>query len=479
MARKKRPPDDESVIRLTKKYSDISEKLRTIILQPTTANLAEHKENITEATKAAEKSLTKANKVFGKELKDAYDSGADKMIHAVSSKGITIGHESVSVVRNATEFKNVRRGAFMGLQTGMRGALSGLRKTVAETIQALDNKNRNLWEFTHAIENKLREKNLLEITYENGAHIRLDHYAKMLARSSRIETEELGSFAVAEQLGTDLVQCVGQTPTCELCAIYRDRVFSVSGKDKRFPALYEGENAPLHNGYHVIHPNCRCEFMPYFEAIEGEERTKKAIEFSNRPYKDSRTKKERDAYAAWQSGNRQLWVEQSEYEQMQRMLGDDMPYKTLGGFRRAKRDYNDAVKAGKLDNSIDLRYNNYAKLKRSYKTIKSIRSKGEAKGYSQEYIDKMVSTYNEFKSCGIELTDHSINRFLGQKSGRGKQSFTKSDVIEVFKKPPNYMQSDGRHVHYYKNIAVVIKPTTGEVITLNYREKESKAWEKL
>ena len=102
MARKKRPPDDESVIRLTKKYSDISEKLRTIILQPTTANLAEHKENITEATKAAEKSLTKANKVFGKELKDAYDSGADKMIHAVSSRGITSGHESVSVVRKAT-----------------------------------------------------------------------------------------------------------------------------------------------------------------------------------------------------------------------------------------------------------------------------------------------------------------------------------------------------------------------------------------
>lgn len=365
MARKKRPPDDESVIRLTKKYSDISEKLRTIILQPTTANLAEHKENITEATKAAEKTLTKANKAFGKDLKEAYDSSAGKMIRAVSSKGVTFSHESVAGGRNATEFKNVRRGAFMDLQTGMVGALSGLRKTVAETIQALDNKNRNLWEFTHAIENKLRENNLLEVTYENGAHIRLDHYAKMLARSSRIETENLGNFAAAEQLGTDLVQCVGQSPTCELCAIYRNRVFSVSGKDKRFPALYNGENAPLRNGYHVIHPNCRCEFMPYFEEIEGEERTKKAMEYSNRPFEDNRTKKERDAYADWQAGNRQLWAEQDEYEQMQRMLGNDMPYKTLGGFRRAKRDYNDAVKAGKLDKNVAVGYNNYATVKRA------------------------------------------------------------------------------------------------------------------
>lgn len=485
MARNKRSPDHESVIEITKRYAEAEGKLRTIILEPGATSFIEHTKRIIEATKITEAALSKVNKRYTDSLAAAYKTGEKSAINKAltakkASQRLPTNTPNINTQAATTSgkqaFKAVRRGAFIDLQNGMTGALAGLRKMVADTIRGLDDKNRNLWEFTQAIEGKLKDGGLLELRYENGAHIRLDHYAKMLARSSRIETENLGMFAAAERLGTDLVKCIGQSPTCELCAIYRDRVFSVSGKDKRFPALNDGPDAPLRDGYHTIHPNCRCEFIPYFEDIEGKEQVEKDKAFSNRPFRDNRTKRERDEYAAWQAGNRLLLTEQAEYENMKAVLGENMPYKTLGGFRRARRDYNDGVK---IDKPPNLRYNNYAKLKRGYKTLAAIRTKGVAKGYVLEYVAKMEETYHDFKASGVELTDHSINRFLGQKIGRGKQPFTKDEVLNAFEKPPNYIQEGGREVHYYNNVAVVVKPETGEVITVNSYLKESRSWKKL
>lgn len=485
MERKKRPPDHDSVIELTKRYTQVEKKLYGVIYDAQNVTLTEHRQHIQDAAKAAEQSLTNSNKKYADSLVGAFKVGENKAETTAKKASTALQRQHVEGEHKNTHTKNtggknafkaVRRGAFLDLQNGMAGALAGLRKTVSETMRELDYKNRNLWEFTRAIEGKLKDGGLLEVKYENGAHIRLDHYAKMLARSSRIETENLGMFAAADRLGTNLVKCVGQSPTCELCAIYRDRVFCTDGKDKRFPALRGEADSPLRDEYHTIHPNCRCEFVPYFEELEGDEQVKKDIEFSNRPFEDNRTKKERDEYAAWQAGNRQLLTEQAEYDKMKAVLGEDMPYKSLGAFRRARRDYIDTVK---IDKPPNLRYNNYARLKREFKTIKSIREKGVAKGYTPEYIDKMVDTYHEFKASGVELTDHSVNRFLGQKTGRGKQPFTKDDVISSYKKLPNYIQADGREVHYYNGVAVVVKPETGEVITVNYYDKENPKWEKL
>lgn len=52
---------------------------------------------------------------------------------------------------------------------------------------------------------------------------------------------------------------------------------------------------------------------------------------------DLRSERERKAYAAAQAFNRQVYTELQEFTRMKEVLGRDMPYKTLGGFRRAKR----------------------------------------------------------------------------------------------------------------------------------------------
>ena len=76
------------------------------------------------------------------------------------------------------------------------------------------------------------------------------------------------------QAGTDLVKMTTMPQCCKLCGAYQGKVYSISGKDKRFPALFK---TVLRNGYALPHPNCRHEFIPWFEEIEAPEDVEKAI----------------------------------------------------------------------------------------------------------------------------------------------------------------------------------------------------------
>ena len=56
-------------------------------------------------------------------------------------------------------------------------------------------------------------------------------------------------------------------PTCEICAKYQGKIYCISGKDKRFPALFE---TALRSGYALMHPNCRHEFIPVWLELMDE-----------------------------------------------------------------------------------------------------------------------------------------------------------------------------------------------------------------
>ena len=174
----------------------------------------------------------------------------------------------------------------------------------------------------------------------------LSAYATMAARSARIESTNIGAIGRALQGGTDLVEMTTMPQCCKLCGAYQGKVYSISGKDKRFPALFK---TVLKNGYALPHPNCRHEFIPYYEEIEDPEDVKKDIAKSKIKYDskgnlvDVRHQADIKGYQAWQAGNRQLNREMLEYEQMKEHYKgreQDMPYKTLGAFRKARRSNN-------------------------------------------------------------------------------------------------------------------------------------------
>ncbi|MBP3446484.1 MAG: hypothetical protein J6K64_04325 [Clostridia bacterium] len=99
----------------------------------------------------------------------------------------------------------------------------------------------------------------------------------------------------------DLIFCSPHENTCEICSMYQNRVYSVSGEDKRFPKLPD-----MVFRYQGFHPGCRHSFFPYYypyvNTVEkyvmsqnGEINIEcyDAVEYSNRPFVDERTEEEK------------------------------------------------------------------------------------------------------------------------------------------------------------------------------------------
>jgi hypothetical protein len=192
------------------------------------------------------------------------------------------------------------------------------------------------------VRDKIRETLIAEngsgmnVQYKDGKKVSVTAYSEMLARTSRISTANEGMVNRTQELGRDLVICTEIQSTCPICKKYEGKVYSISGNDKRFPPLYDSPNSPFQNGYSIIHPNCRHEFLPFIEELHDndiKELQKKSNRFENYDKNDRIFA----AYREQQAKLRQYRNEYIEYHDMKNTLGKDMPYKTIGGFRRAKR----------------------------------------------------------------------------------------------------------------------------------------------
>lgn len=181
---------------------------------------------------------------------------------------------------------------------------------------------------------RLSEDGFLTVQYGSGKYayqVGLDSYAAMVARST---TREAGNLAREKQLlanGYDLVVITEHKPCCELCARVQGRVFSISGKDKRFPPL----SAAFTSGYRNVHPNCRCVAVPWIEEMRSPEERQAAIEKGSQPLRDERSDKEKALYTQQQSDRRQMRADLIQYERYKARLGSDAP-KSFSAFRRVK-----------------------------------------------------------------------------------------------------------------------------------------------
>ncbi len=182
-----------------------------------------------------------------------------------------------------------------------------------------------------------KENKSLFVTYSNGSKMPLEKYAEMCARTSRLETINTGVFNRVKELGYDLVLCSVVPNCCPYCKKYEGKVYSISGKDKRFPALYE---TALQKGYNVMHPNCRHEFTLFVESMVTATDLNKLIAKSNRFEEFNKNDKIFKIYNKNQALQRQ-WIEEfREYSRMKayyKEINKEIPYKTLASFRRSYR----------------------------------------------------------------------------------------------------------------------------------------------
>jgi hypothetical protein len=96
--------------------------------------------------------------------------------------------------------------------------------------------------------------------------------------------------------------------------VLQGRVYSISGKDKRFPPL----NKAFSGSYANIHPNCRHTLTPYIEAFQDVE---KDMAYSNRPFEvEPEMEKSLDKYKAEQKFKATFRKDRNLYEKYKLLL---------------------------------------------------------------------------------------------------------------------------------------------------------------
>lgn len=203
-----------------------------------------------------------------------------------------------------------------GLETAARGLTTGA--TVRERQKHL----RDI----------LGQQGLVGIEDSRGRQWRLDSYAEVVARTTTREATNLGTINQLTGNGYDLVQMSTHYPTCGICDQYQGRVYSISGEDSRFPALYE---TVLSEGYQTVHPNCRHVFVPWVDQLATDSERREAMERSNRPFEDSRSQRELNAYRDEQRKKRWQTETRRMHERYSALLPNDTP--PPGAFARMRQ----------------------------------------------------------------------------------------------------------------------------------------------
>lgn len=140
----------------------------------------------------------------------------------------------------------------------------------------------------------------------------------------------LKTLKTAKELKTDLLEMSTHECTCAECSKYQGRIFSISGKDKNFPKL---PDFILKTGQ--IHEDCHHVFYPYLAMAYSKSELIKIIKFSNRPFVDSRSKKEKLEYEQNKLEAETYERDKQNYDLIREHLPDIAP-KSFNGYRKMK-----------------------------------------------------------------------------------------------------------------------------------------------
>ena len=516
-----KPPDFKSVKQLGEVYKKIEQDITELMTTDASARTAnELNQKIGQAISAAVSYLSNVNKDYsGKELPKAFKEGQE----SVQEERKVLSQEEASAILEEQGFRYAKNGfsrdTYIELQNATKSAGNGLKSRVNSIIKDLAKTGQDtVYNVQQAILKDLEEHSVLEIEYSNGAKMPLSAYATMAARSARIESTNIGAIGRALQGGTDLVEMTTMPQCCKLCGAYQGKVYSISGKDKRFPALFK---TVLKNGYALPHPNCRHEFIPYYEEIEDPEDVKKDISKSKIKYDskgnlvDVRHQADIEGYQAWQAGNRQLNREMLEYEQMQAYYeskGLEAPYKTLGAFRRARRSNNlsPAFKEWRYRSNTERQYKEWVE-KIGQKNMPETVDKffeikhNNTKEYQQ--IVRDIDLHRQYKEAvkngkvddvgfvvfkdtlekarkrlvGIKVNDltvkevsiHLIERIIGSEKEKRK-GVPIEKVAQALEKGDLVKRTDTSAKYYYDGVEVSINTETGKIIQCNPKSRKKK-----
>lgn len=291
-----------------------------------------------------------------------YEGGVDEAYKELSRRGLVSPKDykvDSSTLTNNVHVEAIERLTrdLMGdmnaaIRTAHENSIDGIWQTLdefKETIQRGVFFGSTRKEMSKLVAKDFEEKGLTAFITKDNRRLPLEFYSEMTVRTNLKIANIEGAANRYHEMGFDLVKVSGSYPTCHYCYNFRDKVFSLTGNDKRFPSAKD--NLPPY------HPNCQCSISVWNEDRFSDKEIQKEIDKVKNfdPAKETRSKKQIKDYEDDQRRKRRRNREKKQYESMRAVLGDDAP-KTLGAFRRMKKSNSDNYQRLMKDYKDDLKY---------------------------------------------------------------------------------------------------------------------------
>ena len=147
----------------------------------------------------------------------------------------------------------------------------------------------------------LRKQGLFAFVDKGGKRWTLENYCAMTTRTIAQQSTNLGQIFANEE--HDLYYIVPHSGSCPLCAKYEGRVYSRSGKNKKYPPLSSAFHKidpngsdDLDNTYWTIHPNCRHKIIRYVEKAHTQKQVIEIQQKSAQPFELTAKQQEEQQY---------------------------------------------------------------------------------------------------------------------------------------------------------------------------------------
>lgn len=288
----------------------------------------------------------KTSEVMPKELEKAYlqaISGATQDLVAQKVKVDALKPADVikkklhvaaltSLVRDTLQDLRVAiRAAKQSATTTIKKVLSKTKREIAKGL--IQGNGRKI--VAKRVAQAFQEEGLTCFTTADGKRLRLDKYAKTVVSVKMRDTSTQGAVNRYQENGVTLVKISSHSPSCAVCGRFAGMVVSLNGKHPGFRSVNDpGIKLP------PFHPSCRHTISSWVDTYK----TPKEIEEEKNKWRnwrediDKRTLAQQRAYKKEQDIRRKAHEELKLYEKYRSLLkGEDFP-KTIGAFRRIKRN---------------------------------------------------------------------------------------------------------------------------------------------
>lgn len=288
-------PTDPVVVQLTRMYRDaydatlrdlqravvagLSTTYRTALLQQLARRVAELRAETLAWSYGPVDPRTGARQLSQGALHAAVASADREVLRQLGAIGLTVEVPAAGVVSasfallNDTAIRLVARNLVISLDRAVeqfdrsiRGIIGRaendlFRRQGLQTVGEKLTEGLTIRQGRARLVNELTERGVTAFVDVKGRAWNLKSYADMHIRTVTREATSEATLRRVEGEGHDYLICSSHRPTCPTCSVRQGRVYCISGRDSRFPALSTVGNTPFH-------PNCGHVMLPWSESYE-------------------------------------------------------------------------------------------------------------------------------------------------------------------------------------------------------------------